>query len=132
MTNAHDDDAANDDGVVSLESAAFGRYFRKLRKARGLSPEEFSELSGLSVATIRRIESGHSPGLDSLRKTAKGLNVPLSTLFNEFEDMDATAVREISLLLRGRHPNLVSLATQMVRMLVDEWSTSDETTSAGS
>ena len=121
MTNAHDDDAANDDGVVSLEGAAFGRYLRGLRNKRGFTREEFSDRSGLSVATIQRIERGQSPGLDSLKKAAAGLDLPLSALFTSFEDQNAMANREITYLLRGRDPELVGLAVQMVRMLVEGW-----------
>lgn len=62
MAKDHDDDAAND-GVASLQGAAFGRYLEGLRNERGLSREEFSARSGLSVATIRRIEKGQTTAL---------------------------------------------------------------------
>lgn len=119
MADAQDDDAANDGGVVSIEGAAFGRYFEKLRKTRGLSREELSGLSGLSIATIRRIEKGHPPGLDTLRKAALGADMPLSALFMNFEDQDTGAIREISFLLRGRDPKLVAIIAQVVRTMVE-------------
>ena len=57
MASDHDDDAAND-GITSLQGAAFGRYLRELLEERGLTREEFSARSGLSLATIQQIEKG--------------------------------------------------------------------------
>lgn len=94
------------------------RYLEEQRKERGLSREEFSGRSGLSVATIRRIEKGETAALDSVRKICLGLDVSLSVLFMKFEDQDAATLREISWLLHGRDPRLIALAAEMVRTLV--------------
>lgn len=43
---------------------------RKLRLQRGWSQDQLAELSGLSIRTIQRIESGHKPSLESLKALA--------------------------------------------------------------
>jgi len=45
-------------------------YIRKLRLQRGWSQEQLSQLSGLSVRTIQRIERGQKAGLETLKSLA--------------------------------------------------------------
>ncbi len=45
-------------------------------------------MSGLSVRTIQRIESGHSPSLESLKCLASVLEVDVTTLTQEKFEMD--------------------------------------------
>jgi transcriptional regulator with XRE-family HTH domain len=53
---------------------------RELRVARGWSQAHLAELSGLSVRTIQRIETGANPGLESLRGLAAVFGVDVSEL----------------------------------------------------
>ncbi|PMN72426.1 2TM domain-containing protein [Enterovibrio norvegicus] len=63
---------------------------RKLRLQRGWSQEQLSEMSGLSVRTIQRIERGDKPGLESLKSLAAVFDVQVSDLQKEPEpDMPA-------------------------------------------
>ena len=94
---ASDDSAAND-VLTSLQGAAFGRYFRELRTERGLTREEFSARSGLSVAAIEQIEKGQAPALDGLRRICVGLDTPMSALF---ETLIALAVQIVRDLVQG-------------------------------
>lgn len=56
---------------------------KQLRLSRLLSQEQLAQMSGLSVRTIQRIESGHSPSLESLKCLASVLEVDVSTLNQE-------------------------------------------------
>lgn len=56
---------------------------KQLRLSRFLSQEQLAQMSGLSVRTIQRIESGHSPSLESLKCLASVLEVDVSTLNQE-------------------------------------------------
>ena len=56
---------------------------KQLRLSRFLSQEQLAQMSGLSVRTIQRIESGHSPSLESLKCLASVLEVNVSTLNQE-------------------------------------------------
>ncbi len=56
---------------------------KQLRLSRLLSQEQLAQMSGLSVRTIQRIESGHSPSVESLKCLASVLEVDVSTLSQE-------------------------------------------------
>ena len=56
---------------------------KQLRLSRLYSQEQLAQMSGLSVRTIQRIESGHSPSLESLKCLASVLEVDVSTLKQE-------------------------------------------------
>ena len=56
---------------------------KQLRLSRLYSQEQLAQMSGLSVRTIQRIESGHSPSLESLKCLASVLEVDVSTLNQE-------------------------------------------------
>jgi transcriptional regulator with XRE-family HTH domain len=56
---------------------------KQLRLSRLLSQEQLAQMSGLSVRTIQRIESGHSPSLESLKCLASVLEVDVSVLNQE-------------------------------------------------
>ncbi len=53
---------------------------REFRLARGWSQAHLAELSGLSVRTIQRIETGANPGLESLRVLAAIFGVDTAEL----------------------------------------------------
>ncbi len=56
---------------------------KQLRLSRLLSQEQLAQMSGLSVRTIQRIESGHTPSLESLKCLASVLEIEVSTLTQE-------------------------------------------------
>ncbi|WP_447926538.1 2TM domain-containing protein [Vreelandella sp. EE27] len=58
---------------------------RKLRLQRGWSQDQLSQLSGLSVRTVQRIESGHKPGLESLKSLAAVFEINVADLEREPE-----------------------------------------------
>ncbi|WP_318506854.1 2TM domain-containing protein [Photobacterium leiognathi] len=53
---------------------------RKLRLQRGWSQEQLSQLSGLSIRTIQRIEQGQKAGLESLKSLAAVFEIQVSDL----------------------------------------------------
>lgn len=63
--------------LTPSELAAVVRLFREMRQ---WSQEQLAELSGLSVRTIQRMESGEACGFDTRRAIARAF---------EFEDIDA-------------------------------------------
>ena len=74
-----------------------------LRRARKLTQEQLAERADLSADTIRRLEGGGmSPTYRTLRKIAKGLDLPLQTLFASLEIDPALdpAIDELVMLLR--------------------------------
>ena len=62
-----------------------GRTIRRLRKQRGLSQMKLAELSGVHLNEISNVERGErNAGVLSLLKIARGLDVPVTALFDEF------------------------------------------------
>lgn len=56
---------------------------KNLRLTKGLSQEELSEISGVSVRTIQRIEKGNAPSLESAKSLAQALGVTPSVFLEE-------------------------------------------------
>lgn len=100
---------------------------RALRAEQHLTIEQLSQRSGLSPEMISRIERHRvAPSVRTLERVARGLGVPLTTLFTE----DAVAVvsaegipvevRGLALLLAGRPPALVRKVRRIVEVLLDD------------
>jgi transcriptional regulator with XRE-family HTH domain len=53
----------------------FGQRLARVRKQQGLSQTVLAEEAGLGVATLRRIESGHSGQMESWLKIMKALRM---------------------------------------------------------
>jgi transcriptional regulator with XRE-family HTH domain len=87
----------------SLE-AAIGQGVREFRKAAGLGIVELSRRARLSPGMLSKIENGAiSPSLATLRSLARALQVPVTSLFREFEEVrDTTFVRAGQGLLVSR------------------------------
>lgn len=61
---------------------------KQLRLSRLLSQEQLAQMSGLSVRTIQRIESGHNPSNETLKCLAAVLEVDVQTLTQEHFRME--------------------------------------------
>jgi len=74
---------------------AIGRQVRRYRKQLGLTITEMCDRTGLSAGMVSKIENGNtSPSLATLRSLSTALNVPVTSLFREFEEQrDATFVK---------------------------------------
>ena len=53
----------------------FGRRIRALRIARGLTQEDLARKAGVGLRTLRRMEAGKSPSLESFLRIAQTLDV---------------------------------------------------------
>ncbi|HTZ38440.1 MAG TPA: XRE family transcriptional regulator [Stellaceae bacterium] len=75
--------------------AALGQVVREFRKRAGLGISELARRAGLSPGMVSKIENGAiSPSLASIRALARALQVPVTSLFREFDEItDATFVR---------------------------------------
>jgi transcriptional regulator with XRE-family HTH domain len=80
---------------VDRLEAAIGKGVRVFRKAAGFGLVELAKLAGLSSGMLSRIENGTiSPSLATLQAVARALQVPVTSLFREFDEVrDTTFVR---------------------------------------
>lgn len=66
---------------------AIGHEVRILRKALGLTVGDVAAATGLSVGMLSKIENGNtSPSLTTLQTLARALGVPITLLFQRFEE----------------------------------------------
>lgn len=81
-------------GAPNALQFAIGREIRRYRVKSGLTVTGLAGVAGLSPGMLSKVENGQiSPSLDTLQALAKGLNVPLTSLFKQFEESaDATYV----------------------------------------
>ena len=60
---------------------SFSKRLTSVRKERGLTQQQISELMGIHLSQVKRYESGDTqPSLDVLRKIALALNISADTL----------------------------------------------------
>lgn len=64
---------------------------KQLRMSRHLSQEQLADMSGLSVRTIQRIESGQNASLESQKCLAAALDVDLDTLNQPTIEIDKSS-----------------------------------------
>jgi transcriptional regulator with XRE-family HTH domain len=70
-------------GTRPTTTASVGKQLRALRELRGLSLEEVSQRSGVSLGLLSQLERGRgNPSLSTLERIATSLVVPLTTLFS--------------------------------------------------
>jgi transcriptional regulator with XRE-family HTH domain len=70
-----------------------GDRLRALREQKGLSQGEIQERTGLFCCYISRVENGHIlPGIETLEKFARALEVPMYELFYEGEEPPSVPV----------------------------------------
>lgn len=74
---------------------ALGQVVREFRRQSSLGITELAKRAGLSSGMVSKIENGAiSPSLASIRALARALQVPVTALFREFDEVaDATFVK---------------------------------------
>lgn len=66
---------------------SFGNTVQKIRKEKGLSQEKFALLIDMDRTYFASVESGkRNISLCNIQKIAKGLDVPISRLFENMEE----------------------------------------------
>lgn len=67
---------------------AFGRYLKICRLRAGMTQEQLSEISGISVRQICNIETGKSePKLASLSKLCSSCNIEFNNFIKEYTSL---------------------------------------------
>jgi len=84
------------DPEMTARALALARRIREHREAFACSQQEFAEESGISRATLSKIEQGHIyPSMQIRKKLAKALGVGPQELWN-MRPEDVTDVGEVS------------------------------------
>ncbi|WP_298291884.1 helix-turn-helix domain-containing protein [uncultured Litoreibacter sp.] len=88
MVNAltQDPHSTRDDDREKVLEIAIGREVRAFRRQQEITVAELSNLTGLSIGMLSKIENGNtSPSLTTLQTLANALSVPLTSFFRRFE-----------------------------------------------
>lgn len=91
-----------------------------IRRARGLSQEEFSRELHIARSTLQQIEQGHTPTLTTLAHIAGRLDCPISLLLDEHSDPSRPIVTQLSWfasLSPEDQSQLLTLAEQLLILL---------------
>lgn len=68
---------------------------KNIRKKKGISLKEFSDMSGLSISFLSNYENGKvNISVASLKKISKALDVPVSQLLSDTDTGEVTLVRK--------------------------------------
>ena len=99
-----------------LISDEFGKMLKSLRKKRGLTLADLSDLSGISISYLNRLEKGErkSPGFTKILKLAKVLKVDPASLVGSDLNMTDKPVSISELLFSAQieHHDEILTASQ--------------------
>lgn len=98
---------------------------RKLRLQRGWSQDHLSQLSGLSIRTIQRIESGQNAGLESLKSLAAVFEIQVTDIQMEpqmNDEIKVTTDEKIALeqvrAIKSFYSNLISYVSVITLLFI--------------
>ncbi len=88
---------ANNEQDVKVLAEAIGKQVRTLRKRLNITVAMLARQSGLSTGMLSKIENGQtSPSLTTLASLANALQVPVTSLFSNYEEQ-----RDVSYIKAG-------------------------------
>jgi transcriptional regulator with XRE-family HTH domain len=95
MNDPPESDPAHTAPPSNALEAAIGKQARAHRRELGLTAAEVARRAGLSVGMLSKIENGNtSPSLNTLKALSAALDVPVTSLFRQFqEEREVTHVR---------------------------------------
>jgi len=88
--------------------AAIGREVRNFRRQQGLTVADLSQITGLSIGMLSKIENGiTSPSLTTLQILSHAFSVPVTAFFKSYEER-----REVSHVQAGDHVEIERRGTR--------------------
>ncbi|EJL6606006.1 helix-turn-helix domain-containing protein [Vibrio parahaemolyticus] len=80
----------------------FNKKLKQSRAERNLSQEQMANWLGVSTRTYMDYENGkNEPKISVAKKIAEILEMPLSELINEYEDLDKKTAHEMMLFMKS-------------------------------
>jgi transcriptional regulator with XRE-family HTH domain len=101
-----------------------GKRVKAARKMKQITQEELAELTGISLSTISRLETGSKmTSIKTLLEIAKELQINVQYFFCDFADTKKTeqeaSLVELSVLLDGLNENDRARLVKYVKLMVD-------------
>lgn len=98
-----------------------GKRINQLRKSRGLTSEQLSELCGVNAVHIRRIESGGSlPSFPLFLKICNVLGASADYVLGDLLDnpIIPDSVEQLGKQLKQLEPNQIDMINEMVEVMI--------------
>jgi transcriptional regulator with XRE-family HTH domain len=104
--------------MASRPTTLFAQRVRRLRKAARLTREKAAERGGISPNFWGEVERGESePGLESIFRIAKGLQLPAAALLVD-EEEDPNLLKKTQQLVEKATPDQLSLLHRIAKAIV--------------
>ena len=104
--------------MASRPTILFAQRVRRLRKAARLTREKAAERGGMSINFWGEVERGESePGLDSIFRIAKGLQLPATALLID-EEEDPNLLKKTQQLVEKATPDQLTLLHRIAKAIV--------------
>lgn len=104
-----------------MKNNTFGKRINQLRKKKGYTSEQLSELCGVNAVHIRKIESGGSqPSFSLFLKICNALNVSSDFLLGDLLEHPVVpeSVEQLHIQLKHLTPNQMEMISEMVEVLI--------------
>ena len=104
-----------------MEKSGFGKRINAVRKDRGFTAEQLSELCSINATYLRQIESGvKMPSLPVFIDICKALKIsPDYLLQDELSENEISTIREIEALWKDTSPSKQALALAMIKTVLE-------------
>lgn len=104
-----------------MEKNGLGKRINTVRKERGLTTDQLSEMCNINDTYLRQIESGaRMPSLSLLILFCKVLKIsPDYLLRDELEENEISTIREIETLWKNVSPGKQKLALAMIKVALE-------------
>jgi len=101
----------------NIDGKVIARIVR-LREMKGLTQRELANRADMQHGYVARIEQGEvNPTLQTLGRIARGIGVPLVSLFAVDSDSDAMSKRELKALIDALPEEMVEKAGHILQIL---------------
>jgi transcriptional regulator with XRE-family HTH domain len=104
--------------MASGSTTVFAKRLRRLRKAAKLNRETAAERGGISANFWGEVERGESePGLESIFRMAKGLQLPAAALLVDKEE-DPNLLKKTHQLVEKATPDQLTLLHRIAKAII--------------
>ncbi|KUE76723.1 hypothetical protein ASJ35_06855 [Ruthenibacterium lactatiformans] len=107
--------------MPEIDLSKLGNAMRNARKSRGFTQERLSDVSGVSVRHIAKIEKGEvNPSFDIMEKLITALGTSFDAFYNPASDKEAIELQEVVGLYKACPPIGKRLIAATARALANE------------
>lgn len=107
--------------MISIERNTLGKRINQIRKSKGITSEQLSEICGVNAVHIRKIESGSGmPSLLLFLKICNALGTSADFLLGDFLDNPVMpdCVEQLGKQFKHLTPSQIEMISEMVDVMI--------------